>query len=58
MKGKMYEMTADVLFNLKNQQWEKIQEIYDKSLIEYEVDLNIRYDEDNDELIAESKRNI
>ena len=51
-------MTADVLFNLKNQQWEKIQELYDKSLIEYEVELNIRYDEGNDELIADSKNSI
>lgn len=44
-KGRVHEALADVHFNFKNQQWEIVQELYDKSISKYEENLQSRYDE-------------
>ena len=44
-KARIYEAMADIHFNLKNQQWEKVQDFYDKSINEYQSDI-VKLDDD------------
>lgn len=49
-KSKILEATADIYFNLKNQQFEKVQELYDKAIYYLELEhsqLNEETDKEN-----------
>ena len=45
-KGKVHEWIADIYFNNKSEQWEKVQDLYDKAINIYEEDLRNKLDDD------------
>jgi hypothetical protein len=57
-KGKVHECIADVFFNFRNQQWETVQELYNKSISKYTEELNDALDSNNDDVIPSLKFSI
>jgi len=57
-KGKVHECIADIFFNHKNEQWETVQDLYDKALSKYDDELQSKLDDNVPDEIERIRANI